>query len=609
MAGYYYMDSPSLRGAAKSSEEILETSDAAAAVACLVAEHNAELEGLDEGATRRAKNPCADKFKITSASACFNDGEVSRSCRADANNPGSMQRFVISRSEWAGSEMSGSIMETLRKKYKNTSGLGIVMASVSDGDEDAGMTIMSAGRKPVAIDPELVRLAKLQAGDLAYISHHSGDELEARNIKKEAETISCAKGEVKVFRFRNWRCEQPTPVKVCQGDTVYDRDLDECVDNVANTIVCGGSETAVVIDGVWTCQPPKVAKECPTGKTASFDYDALEWVCVGNPAAGDFKKCAGASNAGANCSDCEAAVQDDESCEISCIPNAAKLTWKSCYPDVGECNGGDGTKAFYFGFPNDASYNARAMQLVAGLAAAGIPRTDMHSANRKFNCLDCAPFKVSTENIFAPYIASCVFEGTHSSVCGANSVFVPSPVVGENGRCESLELRPELVPPCPNGYARATLSAACSPKWCGGDNGSAGVYCSTSRQLMVLAPEGCAYCINPRPGQVPIASGVEIDINKNAGNNGYAGGVKVSWSGEYGYEIPVIPPELSGFNLLGGRRFADENIFDGGRVINLMDAIVWGDKTGMPVPMPVAVPQGKIECDMTGSHCSANQNP
>jgi hypothetical protein len=124
---------------------------------------------------------------------------------------------------------------------------------------------------------------------------------------------------------------------------------------------------------------------------------------------------------------------------------------------------------------------------------------------------------------------------------------------------------------------------------------------------MVLAPEGCTYCINPREDQIPILFDVSIDITKNAGNNGWNGGLKIEWDAETGYELPVVSSNLPGFNYFGGRMIASENIFQEGKLVELIDSFKWGDYTGMPVPMPVPVPQNKLNCTMSGPRCTPNQ--
>ncbi|MDR0319665.1 MAG: hypothetical protein LBH81_02910 [Rickettsiales bacterium] len=624
MAGYYYLGSPSLRSDVLSTQEVLDNSDAFAAVSCVVAVHSAALESARAGADAAAyESPCIEKYKVSTISVCLKDGEVSRSCRVDTRNPEPFQRYIITKSPWANPETSGRIMDAMRGKYKGVTGLGIVMAAELEAEEDPEakirMAIMSPARKPVWLSPALVKAASLKSGDLAYMTQYTTQELQAEDLRREAARLDCAKGEIKVYRYRTWRCEQPTPTRLCQGDMIFDVDAGDCVANSSARPICGGAETAVVIDGVWTCRPPAEAKECQKGKVPSFNYESLEWVCIGDPFAplsADAGKCApraaGKSLYGgtapvsaSQCGDCERELQDPETCETICIPDSSRLAFKGCYPNAAECSDGE-SKAFYFGFPSDAAYNMAALSNIAGLASVGIARGDGHSENRKFNCLDCSPFKVDSASVFYPYAASCEYSGTHSSVCGPHSVFVPSGV-GNKGECVSLEARPELVPPCPAGYARATPSAACSPAWCAGDNGSAGVYCGALRQLMVLAPDGCAYCINPREGQVPIISDISIEITRNAGNNGWTGGTKLSWSAEFGYEVPVISSSLPGFDYFGGRMIAEENIFQDGRFVELIDSIRWGDKIGMPVPMPIPVPQNMLNCNMSGPHCSPDQ--
>ncbi|MDR0449405.1 MAG: hypothetical protein LBG89_03020 [Rickettsiales bacterium] len=627
MAGYYYLGAPSMRTDVQTSEEVLDKSDAFAAVSCVVALHAAALESAraeDDGAKNyaMAESPCIDKYKVSSSVVCLKDGEVSRSCRVDSRNPEQIQRFVITKSPWAGADSSGRIMDAVRRKYKGAPGLGIVMNAEFEGDggEAASKTaILSANSRPVWLSDALVRAASLKSGDLAYMTQFTAEELRSEQIRREAATLSCAPGEVKVFRYRTWRCEQPTQVKLCQGDMIFDAEVGDCVANASARPICGGLETAVLMDGVWTCRPPSEAKECPKGKVASYDYEKLEWVCIGNPfmaASEEVGKCpppakgkspygGGVMRTASQCGDCETEMQDPATCALVCVPDASRLAFKGCYPNAAECSGGD-YKAFYFGFPNDPSYNLAALNNVAGLAAVGISLDAGHSMNRKFNCLDCSPFKVDTNGAFHPFVASCRYSGTHSSVCGANAVFVPSGA-GNKGECVSLEEKPGLVPPCPAGYARAARSAACSPAWCAGDNGAAGIYCGALRQLMVLDPSGCAYCINPREGQIPLVADMNIDIRKNAGNNGWNGGLKIGWSGDYGFEIPVVPEDLPGFDYFGGRKVASENIFEDGRVIDLLDAIKWGDKTGMPVPMPVPVPQNMLDCAMSGARCAPDQ--
>ncbi|MCL2629381.1 MAG: hypothetical protein FWD33_01670 [Alphaproteobacteria bacterium] len=626
MASYYYLGAPSMRTDIKTTEEVLEGSDAAAATSCVVAVHRAASELAraedDVGAAIDA-NPCAARFKVSTTSVCLRNDEVVRGCRVDPRDVDPMQKYVITKSSWVGPEMSGLVMDSIRRRYRNLSGLGMLMTA--EGQDEFGeafrrMAILSVGRRPVWLSESLVSAASLETGDLVYLTQYTTDELQSEQIRREAGQLICAPGEVKVFRFRTWRCERPTPVMLCQGDMVFDRELGECVPNFSARPICGGNETAVIIEGAWTCQLPTDAIECPHGRAPSFDFETLEWVCIGDPlAAQEENKCApvrtrrGILGTAAprapvsHCNDCEAQVQDPETCEFVCIPDRDKLMFKGCYPNAAECDAVGGHKAFYFGFPNDLAYIQSSLNNVAGLAAAGIPQTANHSANRKFNCLDCSPFKVDLNTVFHPYVASCRFEGTHSSVCGPNALYVPNMTIGARGKCESLETLERIVPPCPPGYARATQSAACSPNWCGGDSGRAGVYCGALRPLMVLSGDGCAYCINPREDQIPRLLDLSIDISKNAGNNGWNGNLRLVWGAEHGYEMPVVPGGIPGFELFGGRIFAYENIFDQGRVIDLIDSVQWGDQTGMPVPMPIAVPQNMLNCRMQGPRCAPDQ--
>ena len=99
-------------------------------------------------------------------------------------------------------------------------------------------------------------------------------------------------------------------------------------------------------------------------------------------------------------------VTNEETCEVSCVPDETKVNSTACYPGASECRGS--SRAFYFGFPDDSTYKQNVRVNIPELAGVSIPVDGAHSQNRKFNCLDCGSVGAIDEQLsMPPFVAVC----------------------------------------------------------------------------------------------------------------------------------------------------------------------------------------------------------
>ena len=400
MAGYYVMSSPSQRIIEHETEYSIKKADLRSIAECVVSSQNAAMYAED------FVDDCVDRFEITSQYVFMNKSYNIVSCDSETGKIPAYN-FIITTSAPLPPDKYNNMLEILEKYYPDAGTFGIFLDS----------QLMSAGaiaRRP--IPQKVINSAQLTDGQLTYIMQYKIPEDTIDYPVIDGSAIDCPSGTMKTYRFGRWQCIEYNYKTSCTGDTIWDENLMECVEDETRKPLCSNNQTAVMIDDVWECVDPFADKDCPDGMVARLNYNALEWECVDDPnATKKAKKCENLSKIpnikggiGAtlrvrsiSCTDCETAVVDEETCETYCIADATKLNDPKCYAyATEECSGP--TRGIYFGFAPKSRIDS-----IPELENTVIVLDRQHSQNRKFNCLDCGMGEIDTEKSIFPYTAVC----------------------------------------------------------------------------------------------------------------------------------------------------------------------------------------------------------
>lgn len=397
MGVYYVMSAPSQRTIAQESEYAIEQADLRSVAECAVASHNATIRGgyFDD--------ICVDQYGIQSKQICMNNKMSITECDSETK---SIYSFVVTATQPLNEDKINDMATILEKYYADAGIFGIF----NDG------SIIAGGDSGSHIVPEpIISDLKLEFGSLVYLTQYDLPDVNPEFEDVIPDDIICPAGTIKTYRFGRWQCTQYNPKTNCPGDTIWDRDLMECVVDETRKPLCVGNQTAVVVDDVWQCIDPFPERECPSGYVARLNYDVIpmEWECVLDPNnTKNIKKCdhiitpivrgrvgQTLSVPRTSCTDCEQMIVDEETCYGYCVPDPSKTKNPACYS--GSCSGG--SKGFYFGFPN-AQY---VLNMVDDLSV-NVPINSDYSQNRKFNCMDCSNRGgINSAKSMPPYVTVC----------------------------------------------------------------------------------------------------------------------------------------------------------------------------------------------------------
>lgn len=399
MAGYYMFFAPNTKVQEQETEHAIAVSDLRSVAECALAVHNAQIGGY------AFEDVCVDQNSIVSQFVCLNSRGETTDCAAQGINRPTASLIVTKTGSIDASDYN-NMMEILEKSFSGNGSFGIYLDGV----------IIAAGTTAKRSVPEAIqRQMDLQNGQLIYMTHYDRPDEARAFTNPGADDVVCPAGTTKTYRFGRWQCIGYNLKTSCGGDMLWDANLMECVPDESRKPLCAGQQTAVIVDEVWECVNPFGERKCPNNMVARLNYEALEWECVEDPnLARPTSKCRLAAaktirgRGGATlrvttniCTDCEKLVVDEESCNVACVPDAAKLSNPACYPGrVQECSGMH--RAFYFGFPNE-SY-AKNVPEITDLV---IPFDSSHSQNRRFNCLDCGAGQIDTSLSVYPFVAVC----------------------------------------------------------------------------------------------------------------------------------------------------------------------------------------------------------
>ena len=398
MAGVNLLNSPSQRIAETELDYAIENTDLRSIAECTASAHTAAVKNYE------FNDVCVQQYKINSKIICLNDNKSIIKCDIAGRRRPDFS-FVITSSENIPSKDFNNMLEIFEKYYPNTGKFGIFMDNL----------ILSGGKytkRPIA--QSIIKDAKLTNGQLVYITQFEIPDTKIQFEQTNAYDINCSVGTVKVYRFGRWQCIEHNMKTKCNGDYIWDSDLQECVTDDSRKPLCGSDQTAVMVDDYWECVDPFLDKICPTGTTSRLNYNTLEWECVNTLIdTTEVSKCSSAQKSAVygsvgstlripsnHCTECEKMITDPDTCETTCVPDTSKLSDPRCYVNANLCTGS--SKAFYFGFP-DSEYVAN----VSAVASYTVPFDISHSQNRMFNCLDCGSGTINSSESFYPYIAIC----------------------------------------------------------------------------------------------------------------------------------------------------------------------------------------------------------
>ena len=405
IAGWYFLDSPSQQTAEHRLESAIEKSELQSVVECAATAHSDIMRDVEEIL------PCAEQYGIASEQVCLSAKFSAVKCEYSRTNKPAFN-YIITKSAPVSSANINGIMEALEDRYKNNANFGVMM------EDSKESWLMSAGGGKYSVPPAVAKSAKLESGQLVYISQI---EFKAPTEASEgtiAARVPCAAGELSVMKYGRWTCAPAGEVKVCTGDTLWNAETMDCVADPRRQPLCGSGQTAVLVDDLWSCIAATTARECSKGMISRLNYNNLEWECIKDPNQTEkMKKCisGGTVVRGAvgstvrvqttTCTSCEDSITDMDSCETSCVPSAEKLKTSACYRNLSSCTGSH--KAVYFGFPQSGKYHEKAKASVSLLSGSSIPTSSIYSTNRMFNCLDCGAGYIDSARSAPPFVAVC----------------------------------------------------------------------------------------------------------------------------------------------------------------------------------------------------------
>jgi len=399
MAGYYMFFAPNTRVIEQETNHAIVISDLRSIAECTLAVHNAAING------NTFDDVCVEQNQIETASVCFDSHLSVTDCTSEGfKRP--HYSFIVTTTGALDTADYNEMMDILEKDFSNSGTFGIYQE---------GMIMVAGTNTKQALAKSVIDKLGLENGQLVYMTHYDIPDPERVFTKPEDETVVCPIGSQKVYRFGRWQCAGYNIKTSCGGDQVWDSSAMECVPDESRRPLCVGVETAVMIDGVWECVAPFGEYKCPGNQIARINYELLQWECIDDPnKVQSTSKCTlpkpqvirgrgGATLRVAtnDCTDCERAIIDEETCTVKCVPDTAKLSSPMCYPGrINECRGA--SRAFYFGFP-DSQYVER----FGGVPLENVPFDSSHSQNRRFNCLDCGRGTIDTSRSTYPFVAVC----------------------------------------------------------------------------------------------------------------------------------------------------------------------------------------------------------
>ena len=401
MAGYFWLSSPSQQIPRHETGYAVTISDLRSVAQCVVAVHNAQINGYE------FQDVCVEQNGIISKFVCLNNKLQSVSCEAtDSKKP--VYNYIVTATASLDPSYYNSIMEILETYYTEAGALGMFQDN----------KILSGGTSTKRSVPEsIITEMELADGQLVYLTQYDLPDAGTEYEFGGTPDIICPLGMAEVFRFGRWQCVAYNTNTDCGGDMIWDANLYSCVPDETRRPLCASGQTAIIVDDMWECIDPFPERTCPSGLVARLNYNSLEWECVTEPGSNkDTSKCdhmspgVGVVTTGigttllipqTSCTDCERMVLDPETCKSSCVPDVNKIYNESCYPGVvRECSGP--SRAFYFGFPS-REY-ASNLEFLDGVS---VPIGAAHSQNRRFNCMDCGDGVIDSKRSLPPFVAVC----------------------------------------------------------------------------------------------------------------------------------------------------------------------------------------------------------
>ena len=353
MGGYYMFFAPNTRVTEQETDRAIVVSDLRSIAECALAMHNAEITG------NTFDDICVEQNQINTQRVCFDSRFAMTDCSSDGIKRPNYS-FIITTTGAINVADYNEMMEILEKNFATNGVFGIY--------QDGIIMVAGTGTKETLAKSITDKLG-LENGQLVYVTHYDIPDPERVFTENVAEEIICPTGTQKVFRFGRWQCVGYNIKTSCGGDQVWDSSIMECVPDESRRPLCAGVQTAVMVDGVWECVAPFGEYKCPGDKIARLNYETLQWECpedeVADVDTSKRGKCqlpgphfvrgrGGATMrvVANDCTDCEKAITNEETCTVTCVPDPGKLSSSACYSGrTHDCRGL--SKAFYFGFPDE----------------------------------------------------------------------------------------------------------------------------------------------------------------------------------------------------------------------------------------------------------------
>ncbi|MFA7188372.1 MAG: hypothetical protein WC137_02780 [Alphaproteobacteria bacterium] len=419
MAGYFLIDAPSQRMRDTGIESAINMAEIKSILSCMSRQHSKAIDIDTENRVSANEifntdiQPCTEKYNVQTIKMCADNNRLVSNCTPERDGRVT-ENYIITTADLNDNTNTNLVLKSLSKDFNSIGNFGIIT-----NEQAKTFSILSGNGYKRSIPKSLSFMKEIADGRLIYITRYSVPFNQNTIVQtaSDIEDITCMNNEQKVFRFGKWECQTETPPVLCTGNTIWDSDSESCEIDPSLRPLCATGQTAVDIDDVWQCIDPTPIAQCPDNTIAQFDYTNMEWVCTA-ALTENTSKCqtvtiakgtilGGTLLKPANvCNSCEKMIVDEETCNVACIPDETKVTNSDCYPNYSECSGS--SRAFYFGFPDDAEYEANAREYLSKLSGITIPTDVIYSQNRKFNCLDCGIGGTINEELSVlPFIAIC----------------------------------------------------------------------------------------------------------------------------------------------------------------------------------------------------------
>ncbi len=235
MAGFYMFTAPSGRIEQTEAEYAINKSDLRTIAECAAAAQNATLHDTE------FNDICVTQNEIQSRFICLDTKLNVTKCEI-VNKKKPAYSFIVTATAPVPTDQYNNMMEILEQHFSDAGTFGIFQDKVIISGGTATKRSVPAG---------IISDMELQDGQLVYMTQYEIPDTDKEFTAPSIADVECPAGTVKAYRFGRWQCIGYNTKTNCEGDTIWDSDLMECVADESRKPLCASQQTAVLIDSVW----------------------------------------------------------------------------------------------------------------------------------------------------------------------------------------------------------------------------------------------------------------------------------------------------------------------------------------------------------------------